>query len=370
MRQRLTVAALAVLLCTGARADSQSDALATIDAAMPGALQKNFGGVILIEQKGKPVFEKSYGFADRENRVAFTPDTIAQIGSLAKAMTAFAILNLAHDGKIDIEKPVKTYLPGAADPAGSATTHRILTHHAGLMDICGDDFDVLSKADLLARCMAKPLAHPVGEDHYSNMGYSILAAVVEQVSGQSWEDYLREHLWRPLGMNHTGFTQFSGASAAQFAYGYPPGKPRQDVISNSLAKLKGNDWNLKGNGGIQSSVADMERFYRGLNGTLPGIPRDVASAIMSPHDPIGGEAWRGYGLAVRLDKNDKPYRVGFDGSDGTFSAYFGMLPQQDVFLYVVGNNGEDNVKPVIVTALRAAVKIAGITPEMLQPDKK
>ena len=370
MKHRFKVATLAVLLSTGARADSQSDALATIDAAMQDALQKNFGGVILIEQKGKPIFEKSYGFADRENKIPFTPDTAAQIGSITKSMTAFAILNLAHEGKIDIEKLVKTYLPGGASPAGAATIHQILTHHAGLMDTCGDDFEPLSKADLLAKCMAKPLAHPAGEDHYSNMGYSILAAVVEQVSSQSWEEYLRGHLWQPLGMSHTGFTQFAGASATQVAYGYPPGKPRQDVISSSLAKLKGDDWNLKGNGGIQSSVVDMERFYRGLNGTLPAIPRDVTSAIMSPHDHIDGEAWRGYGLAVRLDKNKKPYRIGFDGSDGTFEAYFGMLPQQDFFIYVVGNNGDENVRPVISTSLKAAVKIAGITPDMLQPAGK
>jgi len=141
------------------------------------------------------------------------------------------------------------------------------------------------------------------------------------------------------------------------------------VISNSIAKLKGADWNLKGNGGTQSTVVDMERYYQGLTGKIPGVPRDVASLMMTQHDPIEGEAWEGYGLAVRLDKNNKPYRVGFAGSDGTFFAYFGWLPQQDVFVYVVGNNSDANVTPVVQTALRAALKIAGITPDMLQPRK-
>ncbi|HSC61303.1 MAG TPA: serine hydrolase [Rhizomicrobium sp.] len=372
MRGIIGILIAALLLPTATfAADATSDAIASIDAAMPDAVQKQgFGGVILIEVKGKPVFEKSYGFADREKKIAFTPQTIAQIGSITKSMTAFAILNLAREGKIDIEKPVKAYLPDAADPAGSATIHQILTHHAGLTDTCGDDFDPLTKDDELKKCMAKPLAFEPGADHYSNMGYSILAAVVEEVSGQSWEDYLREHLWQPLGMNHTGLTQFGGAKPEQFAYGYPPGKPRDDVISRSIAKLKGADWNLKGNGGTQSTVVDMERYYQGLTGKIPGIPRDVASLMMTQHDQIEGEAWEGYGLAVRLDRNNQIYRVGFAGSDEVFMAYFGWLPQSDTFIYVVGNNGWDNVRSIISTTLHAAYKIAGITPDMLQPAKK
>jgi CubicO group peptidase (beta-lactamase class C family) len=360
-----------ILLPAIVHADDRSAALASIDAAMPDAVQKQgFGGYILMEDRGKPIFSKGYGYANREKKIPFTANTIAQIGSLTKSMTAFAILDLAREGKIDIGKPVKTYLSRAAEPAASATIHQILTHHAGLIDSCGKDFDRLTKEQLLAKCMAKPLAHPPGDDNYSNMGYSILAAIVEQISGKSWEDYLRQHLWQPLGMAHTGFTQFGGAKPDQFAYGYPPGKPRDDVISNSIAKLNGADWNLRGNGGTQSTVLDMERFYRALTGKIPGIPREITKAMTTPRDPIEGEAWESYGFAVRLDRKNKPYRIGFAGSDTVFMSYFGMLPQKDIFIYVVGNNGWDNVKPVISTTLKAALKIAGITPDQLQPKKK
>ncbi|HEY1961043.1 MAG TPA: serine hydrolase domain-containing protein [Rhizomicrobium sp.] len=365
------IAVGAAAVATPALADSQSNAIAPIEAAMPDAVQKQgFGGYVLIEMRSKPVFSKGYGYADREKKIPFRIDTIAQIGSITKSMTAFAILNLAREGKIDIEKPVKIYLPRAAEPAASATIHQLLTHHAGLTDHCGEDFDKLTREDEVTRCMAKPLEFKPGEDHYSNMGYSILAAVVEQVSGQSWEDYLRAQMWKPLGMTSTGFARFDGAKTDRFAYGYPPGKPRDDVISNSIAKLHGADWNLRGNGGTQSSVADMERYYRGLSGKIPGIPREVATQLIAPRDPIEGEAWEGYGFAVRLDNNNRPYRIGFAGSDEVFMAYFGWLPRQDIFIYVVGNNGADNVKPVISAVLHAAYKIAGITPDMLQPKKK
>jgi len=361
----------AALLASPALANPQTEALASIEMAMPDAVKKQgFGGYVLVEVHGKPVFSKAYGYANREKKVPFRIDTIAQIGSLTKSMTAFAILNLAREGKIDIEKPVKSYLRGAAEPAASATIHQLLTHHAGLADHCGDDFDPLTRETELHTCMAKPLEFNPGEDHYSNMGYSILAAVVEQVSGQSWEDYERAHLWQPLGMKDTGFARFDDAKPERFAYGYPPGKPRDDAISNSIARLHGADWNLRGNGGTQSTVVDMERYYRALSGKIPGIPRDVAALMTSPRDPIEGEAWEGYGFAVRFDKNNQPYRIGFAGSDEVFMCYFGWLPRQDVFIYVVGNNGWDNVKPVISTVLHAAYNVAGIRPDMLRPAKK
>ena len=336
----------------------QGDTAHSLDSALVEAAKHGFGGAVLVEDNGVPILKAGYGYADRARKISFTVETIGQIGSITKPMTALAILELAREGKLDIEKPVKTYLPDAAEPAASATFHQLLTHHAGLTDYCGDDFEPLTKADLLAKCMAKPLDHPIGEDHYSNMGFSILAAVIEAVSGTSWELYLREHIWAPLGMHRTGFSYFGAAKRAEFAVGYLNDKS-QGIISDEIAKLHGADWNIKGNGGVQSTATDMERFWRGLTARLPGISPDVVRGMITPHDPIEGEAWEGYGLAVRLDSAGKSYRIGHSGSDGTFFAYFGWLPQRDIFIYVVGNNGQDNVKPIVSMVLKAALAMPG-----------
>jgi CubicO group peptidase (beta-lactamase class C family) len=349
--------------------DNTAAALQAIQDKAQAAAASGFGGAILIEDKGRLLLAKGYGLADREKHIPFTPGTVAQIGSITKSMTAFAVLELAHDGKIDLEKPVKAYLPDAAEPAGSAIIRNLLTHHAGLTDSCSDDFDRVSTEHLLHTCMALPLAFTPGTDHYSNMGYSVLAALVERVSGMSWETFLREHIWQPLGMRHTGFSHFNDVGPDAFAHGYLDDKV-QSVISYRIGTLDGNDWNLRGNGGIQSSATDMERYYRGLSGKIAGLPQDVVRMMTMPHAPMGGEAWEGYGLFVRLDARAKPYRIGFSGSDGTFFSYFGWLPQQNVFFYVVGNNGEANVRPVVATVLKAALKIAKITPDMLQPPQK
>ncbi len=106
--------------------------------------------------------------------------------------------------------------------------------------------------------MAKALDHPPGKSIYSNMGLSIAAAVVESVSKQSWTEYLRGHIWRPFGMTRTGWT-YEGRQVSGFAVGYLAGKP-QGVISDKIRALGGEDWHLKGNGGLQASAEDMLRF--------------------------------------------------------------------------------------------------------------
>ncbi len=331
-----------------------------LDTQLTSAAEKGFGGAIIIEVRGKLILKAGYGLANREARIPFTADTIAQIGSITKPLTALAVLQLAEEGKLELSAPVAKYLPGAAQPAANATLHQLLTHHAGLADTCGGDFVRVSKADLLHRCMAMPLAYPPNQENYSNMGYSILAAVVEQVSGQSWENYLRTHIFEPLAMSRTGFA-FTGVDTREFAAGYRNGE-RQAVISDRLAELHGDDWNLRGNGGIQSSAADMERFYRGLSGRAPGISHAVVEQMIKPHERLEGDAWEGYGFAVRLDANNKAYRIGHSGSDGVFLSYFGWLPQQDIFFYIVGNNGEAAVKPIVRVVVNAIQNAAGVKP--------
>jgi len=359
--------AAAALLCSGSATIADTAKIVhgataeKIDAVLAAAVPSGFGGAVLVEKNGEIVLKAGYGMADREAKIPFTVDTIAQIGSITKSMTAIAILQLVEEGKLDLKAQAKTYLPGAAEPAGSATLHLLLTHHAGLADTCGDDFDSMSKADLLHRCMAISLAHPAGEDHYSNMAYSILAAIVEQVSGQRWQDYLRAHVWAPLAMTRTGFDSFPGTRPEDFAKGYLNDR-MQPAISGEIAKLHGNDWNIKGNGGIQTSTMDMERYWHGLTRQVAAISPVVIAGMTTPKEHIDGEAWEGYGLAVRLDASGKPYRIGFAGSDGTFFSYFGMLPTRGIFVYLVGNNGEDKVKPLVSATLKTVLTDEGLIP--------
>ncbi len=329
---------------------------AAIDRQLDAASKDGFGGAVIIEINGEVVLKAGYGYADRAARTPFTPDTVAQIGSITKTFTALAVSQLAAESRLDLDAPVRSYLRGAAEPAASTTLHQLMTHTAGLADYCGEDFEPRTKAELFSRCMAKPLEHAPGKPVYSNMGFSIAAAVVEEISGKAWQDYLRDHVWRTFGMTRTGWT-FALPPRGGYAVGYLEDAP-QPVISERIVALRGADWNLKGNGGLQASATDMHRFYQGLFSQ----PEKVRDLMLQPHAPgEESDVMEGYGLFFRRDSEGKPYRIGHGGSDGMFFSYFAIFPRNKAFLYFVGNNGEQAAKDQLKNVLKAVQTAVGIS---------
>lgn len=337
-----------------AAADASDGAIARIDAAMAGA--EGFGGAVIVDRGGEVLLSRGYGWADRERRIRFAPDTVAQIGSVTKTFTAAAIAALAAEGRLDLDATVGDYLPTASEPGRSRRLRDLLTHSSGLLDACGDDFERLSGGDVLGDCLARPLAHTPGEPHYSNLGYTVLAMVVEAVSGRDWEDHLRATIWEPLGMDDTGF-RFAGRDQSRFARGYREGRA-DEVISRRIAELGGADRNLRGNGGIQASSEDMMRFLRALVRGDPAISPETRALMLAPHGPVVDGAAEGFGLFFRFDEQGELFRVGHAGSDGAFMSYAAWFPQSDTLLYFVGNNGEEPVREV----LRAVLREAGTLP--------
>jgi len=329
--------------------------IATIDRALTDAAAKGFGGAIIIEQSGRTLLSKGYGFADRERRIPFTTETVAQIGSITKSQTAAALTTLIAEGKVKLSDPISKFIPEAPEPGRSRTVAQLASHSSGLLDSCTDDFEPQSEAMLISTCLARPLEHPVGEDHYSNMGYSVLALIVQRVTGKQWEEALRERVWAPLGMKDIGF-HFRGVSDDQFSRGYLK-NVEQPIISREIAKLHGSDWALRGNGGIQASSRTMIRFLDGILDPNGGFPPAARKILLSPVPGQSGEVQEGFGLAFRYEADGTPIRMGHAGSDGTFFSYLGWLRKNDVRLYLVGNNGADEVKPLVQLALKQALQI-------------
>lgn len=335
-----------------ALATANDQALSQLDAALTDAAAKGFGGAVIIEQGGKTLLSKGYGFADRERKIAFTPDTVAQIGSITKSQTAAALATLIAEGKVKLSDPLSKYVPEAPEPGRSRTIAQLASHSSGLLDSCTDDFDRQSESMLIGDCLARPLAHSPGEDNYSNMGYSLLALVIQRVTGKNWEEALRERVWEPLGMKAVGF-YFRGRPDDLFAHGYLK-DVKQPVISRSIAKLQGDDWALRGNGGIQASPRAMIRFIDGIVDANRGFPRDARKILLAPVPGQTGDVREGFGFAFRYNEDGSLYRMGHAGSDGTFFSYLCWFPANDVRFYFVGNNGEDEAKAVLLQALKAA----------------
>ncbi len=341
-----------------ASADNPSSAnppIEAIDRMMAdAAATKGFGGALIIKRGDDVLLSKGYGFADRERRIEFGTDTIAQVGSITKSQTAAAIATLIAEGEVSLADPVSKFVPEAPEPGRSRTIAQLLSHSSGLLDSCTDDFDQQSEEKLVGDCLARPLAHPVGENHYSNMGYSVLALIVQRVTEDSWEEAVRKRVWQPLGMDHIGF-YFAGQEDDLFASGYLKGA-KQDVISRRIGRLKGNDWALRGNGGIQASSRTMIRFLDGLLDPDGGLPSGARALILSPVPGQSGDVQEGFGFFFRY-KDGKLLRIGHAGSDGVFFSYLAWIPANDVRFYFVGNNGEEDAKAVLREALKAAIDL-------------
>lgn len=354
---RVAVVLLAVQTSVLAHAATPGEAAVGIDRALRAAEAQGFGGAVIVVYSGAVIIRRGYGFGDREARVPFTPATIAQIGSITKTFTGFAISQLIAQGRIDPNATVGVYLPNAPEPGRSLVINDILTHRSGLMDACADDFDSLSGERLVTHCLAQPLAHPRGEHHYSNLGYSVMARIVEAVSGQSWEAYLNRHVWTPLGLRATGFRFGTQRLGAVFANGYLD-DVRQPVISTRIAGLGGNDWALRGNGGMQASADDMVRFLGAIVGDSRAVAQATRAIMLTPHGPSAENVREGYGLFFRSTADGVLWRMGHGGSDGVFFSYLAWYPQSRTLVYFVGNNGETAVR----AALRPVLELVGSLP--------
>lgn len=181
--------------------------------------ENSFSGTILIEQKLKAVYRKSFGYADLPFKVLNTPDTRYKIASITKAFTAVMILQLYEQGKIDLEKPINTYLTNYKGMGGSSVTvKQLLNMTSGMRNM--DDGLTLESAlqqgmpqyqkpyttdKLLAKFCSDTLVNQPGKTFdYNNADYIILGKIIETVSGKTYEQVLSEKIIEPLQLTNSG----------------------------------------------------------------------------------------------------------------------------------------------------------------------
>jgi len=198
-----------------------SAAKARVAAAWANIAQSGFSGAARIDIGNEVVLRAAAGFADPAAHRAFNPDDQFEIGSLTKAFTAAGILKLQDQGRLSVKDPLSKFFPNVpADKAG-ITLHQLLTHSAGFPLVvqpaaAASDLEPIDRSAFVARAFATPLLFAPGTRlEYSNSGYGLLAVVVELVSGQSYEDFLKSQVLAPAGATHTGYGSVLAATAAR-----------------------------------------------------------------------------------------------------------------------------------------------------------
>ena len=286
----LAVTCLSLLVFSGS-AQAQSLA-ARADSVMLAAEAKGFSGVVRLEKNGQVVLEKGYGKANRDSGTLFTTSTVVQIGSNTKDFTAVAILQLQERGKLKVSDHLGKFFPGAPPDKRGITLLQLMTHQAGFPLGLGPDFDPVSRDQIIRNAMNfKLLFAPGARQSYSNTGYSILAAIIEKVSGKSYDIYVRDNILSPLGLKETGLL-LPRFAMTRLAHGYAPGGRDAGTMLAKPHAIDGPYWNLRGNGGMLSTVSDMHAFYQALfetNKLLGPASRDVMFHIDEPVGLAGSD---------------------------------------------------------------------------------
>jgi CubicO group peptidase (beta-lactamase class C family) len=224
-----------------------------------------FNGTVLIAKGGKILFQKGYGFSDYRNKVYNQVNTEYRIASLTKSFTALSILQLEAKGKLKISDPISKYLPGFRN-GEKITIHELLTHSSGVKNhLRLTDATKPTTVDAVINLISKEnLSFSPGTKYaYSDTGYTILAGIIQRVSGESYEEYLENHIFRIAGMNNTYLYQ---EDANKLAKGY-----------QNLRKvtMKEDESQYIGSGDIISTVGDLLKYNNALHNERLLPPEEV-----------------------------------------------------------------------------------------------
>ena len=250
---------------------SEAEALKEVETLLE---QQNaadqFSGVVLIAKQGQPLWQHAYGMANRADQVPNRLDTKFNLGSINKIFTRIAITQLIEQGKLALTDTLNKHLPDYPNQTAAAkiTVKQLLDMQSGIGDFFGPRFDATPKnklrtlQDYLALFADAPLVFEPGTSrNYSNGGYIVLGVLIEKVTGQSYFDYVRTHIFQPAGMNDTDAYE-EDVAVTNRATGYmkPASATNQARISNVYTKpARGSSA-----GGGYSTTADLLKFTQAL----------------------------------------------------------------------------------------------------------
>lgn len=262
--------------------------VADVEAYLDDLVSKgDFYGSVLLARDGEVLLSRGYGLADIENEVPNTPRTKFRIASVTKQFTAAGIMLLQQEGKLNVQDSVCNFIEECPDTWQPITLHHLLTHTSGLPENFSiEEFMTLTLSrnpmrDGLNLIKTRPLVSAPGETYqYSNVGYNMLGYLIEQVSGMKYEDYLREKIWAPLGMNDTG-QDHEGLLIKRRATGYASTSFKAQYLPIDLAAYAG---------GMYSTVEDLYKWDQALY-TEQLLPQASLDLMFTAHQGDYGYGW-------------------------------------------------------------------------------
>jgi len=298
------------------------------------------------------IWSKGYGFSDLDAQTPVTSTTPFRIGSVTKVFTATAVLQLRDKGKLRLDDPITQHLPefkieNPFPDAPEITIWNLLTHTAGLPREAAfpywTDHEFPSRDELVAAAATQTLIYSPGTEYkYSNLGVSLLGAIIENASGESYQNYIAQHIFTPLGMDSSSVDPTldqSGSLAKAYMRRQPDGsrKPMDYYEVRGMAAM----------GSVVSTVEDMAKFAalhtRQDNSTADGGVL-TTSTMREMHRPQWVyPSWSGaMGLGFRIAPRNSDNTVSHGGWIGDHRAHLLMVPDKDLAVVAMTNAGDAN----------------------------
>ncbi|MEM5551502.1 serine hydrolase [Pseudoalteromonas neustonica] len=308
---------------------------------------KQFNGNILVAKQGKVIFEKSYGYANFEWDIKHTPNTKFRIGSITKQFTAMLTLQLVQDGKVELDKPIATYLPDyRPDTAQQITVRQLLNHTSGLtnytqannfrQNYSRNPYSVDEFIKLL--CSDDLLFEPGSKFRYSNSGYFLLGAIIEKASGKTYQQLLQTNILTPLGMSDSGYDS-----------------------SSNIIKYRASGYNNNLDGYTNTAYLDMSIPYAA--GSMYSTARDLVKwdQALYTNKLLNNElksqmyttsTQRNYALGwevnqLKTQKYGKPLtQIQHGGGINGFNAFISRIAEEQLLVVILNNTGGAPLTPM------------------------
>jgi D-alanyl-D-alanine carboxypeptidase len=267
--------------------------------------EERFSGAVLVAKEGKAIFTAAYGMEDRDKKIANTMNTRFRIGSMNKMFTATAVMQLEQAGKIGLNDTLGKYLPDYPNKnlASKVTIHQLLTHTGGTGDFFGPEFDkhrleLKTLEDYVKLYGQRDVKFEPGSKwEYSNYGFLLLGVVIEKVSGQNYYDYVREHIFKPAGMNSTD-SMPEDVPVSNRSVGYT----RMDDPKQLHSNVDTLPYRGTSAGGGYSTVEDLLAFANALNNhTLLDAKHVELLTTGKVQTPMGTKYAYGFGEEISPD---------------------------------------------------------------------
>ncbi|OJJ22091.1 penicillin-binding protein [marine bacterium AO1-C] len=313
-----------------------------IDQFLNQSAKKGFAGAVLVAKQGKVILSKGYGWADRKNKIPVTARTIFNVGSISKQFTAAAILKLVEQGKLKLKDKITRFFENVPEDKKDITVHQLLVQTSGISPRTGGfRYDKASLSDFLKIFYkAKLLTKPGQKHHYANANYILLAAIVEIVSQQNFDDFLSIHLWNPAQLKNTGYKRIA-SNQNQLAHGYYYHINQQKWIDWGTTPqhwpASPQHWFSIGKGDIHSTVEDLYKWHLALQNHVV-LNKQSHVLFEKPYVPEFEDktSYYAYGWAIFTSKRNTKL-VTHSGSNGIYFADFLRFVDDDVVVIFMTN---------------------------------